>query len=68
MNIEGLPQVKEGSMPSNTKADEMSRSPAWMNRLFLAKLKDKKEANRGWNQVSPDFQRSLPTSTILYLL
>lgn len=40
-------QVKEGSMPSNTKGDKNAWSPAWVNKLFLAKLKDKKEANTG---------------------
>lgn len=60
-------QVKEGSMPSNVwnKADKNVWSPAWMNKLFPNKLKDKKEANKGWNQTSPDLQRSLPTSTTL---
>lgn len=60
-----LIQVKEGSMPSNTKADKNDRRPAWMNKMFLAKLIYKKEANREWNQASPDLQKSLPTSTIL---
>lgn len=52
-------------MPSNTKAEKSARRPAWMNKLFLAKLRDKKKANTGWNQASPDLQNPLPTSIIL---
>jgi len=32
------------------KSDKNARRPAWMNKLFLDKVKHKKEAYRQWKQ------------------
>ena len=29
-------------------SDKKARTPAWMNKMLLAKLKQRKEAYRGW--------------------
>ncbi|KAK4811175.1 hypothetical protein QYF61_019806 [Mycteria americana] len=45
-----LLQAQERSIPTNRKSGKNTRRPAWMNKKLLAKLRNKKEAYRGWKQ------------------
>jgi len=43
-----LLQAQERCIPTKRNSGKTSRRPAWMNKELLAKLKDEKEAYRGW--------------------
>ncbi|GAB0176076.1 hypothetical protein GRJ2_000072800 [Grus japonensis] len=43
-------QAQERCIPTKRKSDKNTRRPAWMNKELLDKLKQKKEAYRGWKQ------------------
>ncbi|KFQ85446.1 hypothetical protein N337_12339, partial [Phoenicopterus ruber ruber] len=45
-----LLQAQEQCIPTKRKSGKNTRSPAWMNKELLDKLKHKKEAYRGWKQ------------------
>ncbi|GAB0181325.1 hypothetical protein GRJ2_000597800 [Grus japonensis] len=45
-----LLQAQERCIPIKRKSGKNTRRPAWMNKELLHKLKDKKEAYRGWAQ------------------
>ncbi|KGL87978.1 hypothetical protein N301_00234, partial [Charadrius vociferus] len=43
-------QAQEQCIPIKRKSGKNARRPAWMNKKLLEKLKQKKEAYRGWKQ------------------
>jgi len=45
-----LLQAQERCIPTKRKSGRNARRPTWMNKELLAKLKQKKEAYRGWKQ------------------
>ena len=45
-----LLQAQERCIPTNRHSGRNARRPTWMNKELLAKLKQKKEAYRGWKQ------------------
>jgi len=45
-----LLQAQERCIPTGRKSGRNARRPMWMNKELLAKLKQKKEAYRGWKQ------------------
>jgi len=48
--MDHLLQAQEQCIPKKRKSGKNARRPAWMNKELLAKLKQKKEACRGWKQ------------------
>ncbi|PKU46342.1 glycerol kinase [Limosa lapponica baueri] len=45
-----LLQAQESCIPKKKKSDKKARRPAWINKKLQDKLKNKKEAYRGWKQ------------------
>ncbi|GAB0203811.1 hypothetical protein GRJ2_002846700 [Grus japonensis] len=45
-----LLQAQEGCIPTKRKSSKNTRRPPWMNKELLGKVKQKKEAYRGWKQ------------------
>ncbi|GAB0180505.1 hypothetical protein GRJ2_000515800 [Grus japonensis] len=45
-----LLQAQEQCIPTKRKSGKNTRRPAWMNKKLLDKVKQKKEAYRGWKQ------------------
>ncbi|GAB0205919.1 hypothetical protein GRJ2_003057500 [Grus japonensis] len=45
-----LLQAQEQCMPTKRKSGKNAQRPAWMNKELLGKVKQKKEAYRGWKQ------------------
>ncbi|GAB0208316.1 mitochondrial enolase superfamily member 1 [Grus japonensis] len=45
-----LLQAQERCIPTKRKSSKNTRRPAWMNKELLGKVKQKKEAYRGWKQ------------------
>ncbi|GAB0179591.1 hypothetical protein GRJ2_000424400 [Grus japonensis] len=43
-------QVRERCIPTKRKSSKKTKRPAWMNKELLGKVKQKKEAYRGWKQ------------------
>jgi len=43
-------QAQERCIPTKRKSGRNTRRPTWMNKELLAKLKQRKEAYRGWKQ------------------
>lgn len=41
-------RAQGGSPAKNEKSYRNARRPLWINKLLLAKLKDRKEEHRGW--------------------
>ncbi|GAB0182454.1 mitochondrial enolase superfamily member 1 [Grus japonensis] len=45
-----LPQAQEQCIPTKRKSSKNTKRPPWMNKELLGKVKQKKEAYRGWKQ------------------